>query len=61
MSEAKFRKEYPKASIERQVTNSGKTYYLVRKTLTSHWYAGSGDTKRAAWADAWSRHLAVKP
>ena len=56
MSKAKFTKSFPMATIERRKAHGGAVYYLVRKTGNSNWYAGEGDTPRAAWADAWKRH-----
>lgn len=50
--EQAVRAVYPLASIERQRTNGGKTYYLVRKTRSADMYAGSGSTKAAAWKAA---------
>lgn len=50
-----FRAVHPKASIEKQVTNGGKRYYLVRRGRSAGMYSGSGTTKLAAWRDAASK------
>lgn len=50
--EAAVRGVYPRAAIERQKTNGGQVYYLVRSTWDAGSYLASGETKAQAWAKA---------
>ncbi len=43
--------KYPKAKCEKQVTNGGKKYYLIRPERHVM-YIGSGNTEKLAWDDA---------
>lgn len=47
--EAFCRSRFPNAAIERQRTNAGKTYYLIRKDCRAEMYLSHGDTKAKAW------------
>lgn len=58
--EKAFRKAHPRATIESQITNGGKRYYLVRCSMRNVMYAGSGDTRSKAWKDAASK-LELRP
>lgn len=40
---------YPRATIERQRTNRGETYYLIRACRGATMHISDGNTKSAAW------------
>jgi hypothetical protein len=59
-SEEFVKSRMPKASIERQTTNGGETYYLVRVKRSDTMYFVSGKTKSNAWVNAKKRILEME-
>jgi hypothetical protein len=56
-SEEFVKSRMPKASIERQTTNGGESYYLVREKRSDTMYFAEGKTKSNAWVNAKKRIL----